>query len=180
MNEFWQSELDRQNREYEEQQRVLEERQNAQQMAQQQAALQAQRDFEEQQRQLMEQQKREQEALMQQQMQYQTQGRLAELEQENFRARSQYEQDQLMLQQYDQRESYGIYKFITSMLRAMHSTTGDDEALEPLRSRYEAQHYRLTKFYYECSNLRYLTSLITIPKLPQDAPNLRAEDDEAP
>ncbi|CRK19039.1 hypothetical protein BN1708_012492 [Verticillium longisporum] len=103
MNEFWQSELDRQNREYEEQQRVLEERQNAQQMAQQQAALQAQRDFEEQQRQLMEQQKREQEALMQQQMQYQTQGRLAELEQENFRARSQYEQDQLMLQQYDQR-----------------------------------------------------------------------------
>ncbi|KAF3353161.1 hypothetical protein VdG1_00633 [Verticillium dahliae VDG1] len=103
MNEFWQSELDRQNREYEEQQRVLEERQNAQQMAQPQAALQAQRDFEEQQRQLMEQQKREQEALMQQQMQYQTQGRLAELEQENFRARSQYEQDQLMLQQYDQR-----------------------------------------------------------------------------
>jgi huntingtin-interacting protein 1-related protein len=28
--------------------------------------------------------------------------------------------------------------------------------------------------------LRYLTSLITIPKLPQDPPNLLAEDDEAP
>ncbi|EOO03093.1 putative cytoskeleton assembly control protein sla2 protein [Phaeoacremonium minimum UCRPA7] len=77
-------------------------------------------------------------------------------------------------------ESYGIYKFITSMLRAMHSTTGDNEALEPLRGRYDAQHYRLVKFYYECSNLRYLTSLITIPKLPQDPPNLLAEDDEAP
>ncbi|KAJ3504753.1 hypothetical protein NM208_g16291 [Fusarium decemcellulare] len=77
-------------------------------------------------------------------------------------------------------ESYGIYKFITSMLRAMHSTTGDDEALEPLRERYNAQHYRLVKFYYECSNLRYLTSLITIPKLPQDPPNLLGEDDEAP
>ncbi|KAF5620927.1 cytoskeleton assembly control SLA2 [Fusarium sp. NRRL 52700] len=77
-------------------------------------------------------------------------------------------------------ESYGIYKFITSMLRAMHSTTGDDEALEPLRERYNAQHYRLVKFYYECSNLRYLTSLITIPKLPQDPPNLLAEDDDAP
>nr|5OO7_A Chain A, SLA2 [Thermochaetoides thermophila DSM 1495]5OO7_B Chain B, SLA2 [Thermochaetoides thermophila DSM 1495] len=62
-------------------------------------------------------------------------------------------------------ESYGIYKFITSMLRAMHSSTGDNEALEPLRQRYDAQHYRLVKFYYECSNLRYLTSLITIPKL---------------
>ncbi|ROT41702.1 ANTH-domain-containing protein [Sodiomyces alkalinus F11] len=77
-------------------------------------------------------------------------------------------------------ESYGIYKFITSMLRAMHSTTGDNDALEPLRSRYNAQHYRLVKFYYECSNLRYLTSLITIPKLPQDPPSLLAEDDEAP
>jgi huntingtin-interacting protein 1-related protein len=77
-------------------------------------------------------------------------------------------------------ESYGIYKFITSMLRAMHSTTGDNDALEPLRQRYDAQHYRLGKFYYECSNLRYLTSLITIPKLPQDPPNLLAEDDEAP
>ncbi|KAK3898479.1 endocytosis protein end4 [Staphylotrichum tortipilum] len=77
-------------------------------------------------------------------------------------------------------ESYGIYKFITSMLRAMHSSTGDDDALEPLRQRYDAQHYRLVKFYYECSNLRYLTSLITIPKLPQDPPNLQAEDENAP
>ncbi len=77
-------------------------------------------------------------------------------------------------------ESYGIYKFITSMLRAMHTTTGDDDALEPLRGRYDGQHYRLVKFYYECSNLRYLTSLITVPKLPQDPPNLLAEDDERP
>lgn len=97
-------------------------------------------------------------------------------------------------------ESYGIYKFITSMLRAMHTSTlqisfpslpltdmflfhvatGDDEALEPLRGRYDAQHYRLVRFYYECSNLRYLTSLITIPKLPQDPPSLLGEDDERP
>ncbi|KAF9888444.1 sla2 Src-like adaptor 2 [Aspergillus nanangensis] len=77
-------------------------------------------------------------------------------------------------------ESYGIYKFITSMLRAMHTTTGDAEALEPLRGRYDAQHYRLVRFYYECSNLRYLTSLITIPKLPQDSPSLLGEDEERP
>lgn len=77
-------------------------------------------------------------------------------------------------------ESYGIYKFITSMLRAMHTTLGDDEVLQPLRSRYDMQHYRLTKFYYECSQLRYLTSLITVPKLPQDPPNLLSEDDERP
>ncbi|KAL8763869.1 MAG: hypothetical protein Q9184_000465 [Pyrenodesmia sp. 2 TL-2023] len=77
-------------------------------------------------------------------------------------------------------ESYGIYKFITSMLRAMHTTTGDDDALSPLRGRYDTQHYRLLKFYYECSNLRYLTSLITVPKLPQEPPNLLSEDDERP
>ena len=75
-------------------------------------------------------------------------------------------------------ESYGIYKFITSMLRAMHTTTGDEEALEPLRGRYDTQHYRLLKFYYECSNLRYLTSLIQVPKLPPEPPNLLSEDDE--
>lgn len=58
--------------------------------------------------------------------------------------------------------------------------TGDNEALEPLRGRYDAQHYRLVRFYYECSNLRYLTSLITVPKLPQDPPSLLAEDEDRP
>ncbi|KAI5777381.1 ANTH domain-containing protein [Geopyxis carbonaria] len=77
-------------------------------------------------------------------------------------------------------ESYGIYKFITSMMRAMHRSTGDDEALSPLRDRYDGQHHRLVRFYYECSNLRYLTSLITIPKLPQDPPDLLSEDGTAP
>ncbi|KAG4217625.1 hypothetical protein PC116_g33895, partial [Phytophthora cactorum] len=101
--EFWQGEIDRQNREYEEQQRVLQERQAAALRAQQEAQMQAQRDFEEQQRLLAEQQRREQEALLAQQAQWQTQGRLAELEQENLNARAQYERDQLMLQQYDQR-----------------------------------------------------------------------------
>ena len=58
--------------------------------------------------------------------------------------------------------------------------TGDEDALEPLRSRYDTQYYRLLKFYYECSNLRYLTSLISVPKLPQEPPNLLAEDEERP
>ncbi|EJT99996.1 ANTH-domain-containing protein [Dacryopinax primogenitus] len=70
------------------------------------------------------------------------------------------------------KESYGIYRFITSMLRAMHRRTGDMEALEPLRQRYNAQHYALRKFYYECSNLKYLTGLINVPKLGQEPPNL--------
>ncbi|CAO3692072.1 unnamed protein product [Umbelopsis ramanniana] len=73
-------------------------------------------------------------------------------------------------------ESYGIYKFITSMLRAMHRRTDATDALSELRARYNSQHYALLRFYYECSNLRYLTSLISVPKLPQDPPSLIDSD----
>ncbi|WVN85953.1 uncharacterized protein L203_101110 [Cryptococcus depauperatus CBS 7841] len=61
------------------------------------------------------------------------------------------------------KESFGIYKFITSMLRAMHRRTDGDGALLPLRERYSAQHFNLRRFYYECSNLKYLTGLINEP-----------------
>jgi huntingtin-interacting protein 1-related protein len=137
--------VDRQNREYEEQQRVLEERQQAALQAQQQAQLQAQREFEEQQRQLAAQQQREQEALLAQQAQWQTQGRLAELERENLNARAQYERDQLMLQQYDQR-----VKALEGELNQLQSSVGhqlqsrDDqikalqEQVNTWRSKYEA------------------------------------------
>ncbi len=155
ITEFWQSEIDRQNKEYEEQQRVLQERQQQALLAQQQAQLQAQREFEEQQRQLAEQQRREQEALLAQQAQWQTQGRLAELEQENFNARAQYQQDQLMLQQYDQR-----VKALESELAQLQGSYGqqinskDDqirslqEQVNTWRTKYEA----LAKLY---SQLRH-------------------------
>ncbi|KAJ1915412.1 sla2 Src-like adaptor 2 [Mycoemilia scoparia] len=78
-------------------------------------------------------------------------------------------------------ESYGIYKFATRMLISMHNRVeGADTALEELRKRYNNQHYRLRKFYFDCSNLRYLTSLITVPKLPQDPPNLMEGDENPP
>ncbi|KAF9177055.1 sla2 Src-like adaptor 2 [Haplosporangium sp. Z 767] len=73
-------------------------------------------------------------------------------------------------------ESYAIYQFATSMLRAMHKRTNDPEGLVLLRQRFNAQHYALLKFYYECSNLKYLTSLISVPKLPQDPPTLLGGD----
>ncbi|CAG8534007.1 17052_t:CDS:10 [Acaulospora colombiana] len=69
-------------------------------------------------------------------------------------------------------ESHGIYKFLTSMIRAMYRRTEDGEALTPLMIRFNAQHYALSQFYFDCSNLRYLTSLISVPKLPQDPPSL--------
>lgn len=83
------------------------------------------------------------------------------------------------------KESYGIYRFITSMMRAMYRSkfglcSGDDlpltaacaelespEILDSLCARYNAQHFNLRRFYYECSNLKYLTGLINVPKLGQ-------------
>ncbi|GAA6005415.1 Sla2p [Rhodotorula paludigena] len=70
------------------------------------------------------------------------------------------------------KESYGIYRFIISMLRAMYRRTDSMDALEPLKDRYDHQHFALRKFYYECSNLKYLTGLINVPKLPQEPPSL--------
>jgi huntingtin-interacting protein 1-related protein len=145
IGEFWKIEQNRQQQEYEEQQRVMEERQQQLLLAQQQAALQAQRDFEEQQRRLAEQQRLQQEALLQQQQQWQTQGRLAELERENLDARAQYERDQLMLQQYDQR-----VKALEGELQQLQNNYGqqigskDDqiralqEQVNTWRSKYEA------------------------------------------
>ncbi|KAF8078852.1 ANTH domain-containing protein [Lyophyllum atratum] len=70
------------------------------------------------------------------------------------------------------KESWGIYRFITSMLRAMYRRTNDVDALEPLQQRYTSQHHNLRRFYYECSNLKYLTGLINVPKLAAEPPNL--------
>ncbi|KAF6005940.1 hypothetical protein HII12_005162 [Brettanomyces bruxellensis] len=75
-------------------------------------------------------------------------------------------------------ESYGIYKFQISMLRAMYSSSSSPEALEPLKERFDEQHHRLYDFYADCSSIRYLTSLITIPKLPVEPPNLLVGDDD--
>lgn len=41
-----------------------------------------------------------------------------------------------------------------------------------MRQKFNTQHYALLKFYYECSNLKYLTSLINVPKLSPDPPSL--------
>lgn len=76
-------------------------------------------------------------------------------------------------------ESYGIYRFITSMLRGLHQQS-DHEVLEPLRSRYYSQHRRLRNFYFDCQGVKYLASLISIPELPNEPPDLFQSDDEAP
>lgn len=78
-------------------------------------------------------------------------------------------------------ESYGIYKFCTSMLRALYQQLGPDEALNFLFERFDSQHFMLRDFYTDSQAIKFLTSLITIPRLQNSPPDLKAtEDGSAP
>lgn len=155
INEFWKGQQQRQQEEYDAEQRRLQEQWNNQQYQQQLAQQQAERDFEEQRRLQAEQQRLAQEQLLRDQYQAQTQGRMAELERENLNARAQYEQDQLMLEQYDRR-----MKDLENQLNQLNSnfsqqTTSKDDQIRALqeqvntwRTKYEA----LAKLY---SQLRH-------------------------
>lgn len=68
-------------------------------------------------------------------------------------------------------ESYGIYQFIFSMMTAMHQIIGSVEVLCPLRDQFKQNHYALLSFYAECSSLKYLTTLVTVPQLSTEPPN---------
>jgi len=101
-----QAEIDEQARllkQYEDQQANLKAQQDAERQRQADLAAKQARDLEEQQRLQAEQQRLAQEQLMRSQMDHATSGRVAELEREILAMRGQYERDQLLLQQYDQR-----------------------------------------------------------------------------
>lgn len=74
-------------------------------------------------------------------------------------------------------ESYGIYKFLTSMLRALYQQLGADDALAILFERFDSQHFMLRDFYTDCHAIKFLTSLITIPRLSNNPPNLQVDED---
>ena len=76
-------------------------------------------------------------------------------------------------------ESYGIYRFATSMLRGLHQQA-DSEVLEPLRARYYSQHRRLRNFYFDCRGVKYLSGLISIPELSVEPPDPMPSTDAAP
>lgn len=74
-------------------------------------------------------------------------------------------------------ESYGIYKFIISMVKAIYSQLDGDGVLDMLHEKVNEQHLRLFEFYADCSSIKVLSTLITIPKLPRDAPSFEPEVD---
>lgn len=67
-------------------------------------------------------------------------------------------------------ESYGIYKFTTSMLTALHMCVDSPDPFCPLVERYNTSFWALKEFYDESKKLRYLTSLVNIPTLPDTPP----------
>jgi hypothetical protein len=77
-------------------------------------------------------------------------------------------------------ESYGVYKFCVSMLRGMHQQLGEDEALTGLFERFDSQHFRLRDFFTDCHAIKFLTSLVTIPRLTNNPPNLSTTDEGVP
>ncbi|EPZ31702.1 hypothetical protein ROZALSC1DRAFT_27449 [Rozella allomycis CSF55] len=69
-------------------------------------------------------------------------------------------------------ESFGIYQFVTSLLKAMFNILSDDcDVLLPLVDKYKIQFTALRKFYDECRNIRFLSTLVNIPQLPQNPPD---------
>lgn len=75
-------------------------------------------------------------------------------------------------------EAYGIYKFCTSMLRAMYQQLGDDDALQALFDRFDSHHFMLRDFFTDCHSIKFLTTLVSIPRLPNAPPSLKGGDGE--
>jgi len=76
-------------------------------------------------------------------------------------------------------ESYNIYKFLQSMLAAMHKKISSSDVLAPLRDKFKESHYKLLKFYDEARAIQYLISLVDVPKLPLEPPKFVEENTKA-
>ena len=101
ISDFWSNEQAKQQQEYEEQQRRLQQQWEAQIQQQQMEALRQQHEFEEAQRQQMEAQRLAQDQLVRDQFARQTQGQLADMEQQLLAMKGQWDRDQVVLQHYD-------------------------------------------------------------------------------
>ncbi|ORX52152.1 hypothetical protein BCR36DRAFT_403914 [Piromyces finnis] len=76
-------------------------------------------------------------------------------------------------------ESYNIYKFLQSMLMAMHKKIGSTDVLKPLRDKFKELHYKLLKFYDNARSIPYLVSLVDVPQLQLDPPQFVEEQVKA-
>lgn len=68
-------------------------------------------------------------------------------------------------------ESHALYQFLVSFLTAMHKTVPTaEQALSPLRIRFNSVHTALYYFYKNSKTIRYLVSIVDIPTLSKAPP----------
>ncbi|PRP76731.1 I/LWEQ domain-containing protein [Planoprotostelium fungivorum] len=67
-------------------------------------------------------------------------------------------------------ESYNIYTLCTHLIRNLVDEMDDMEVLGFLIEQFYAQYITLKNWFYDCSGVKYVTSVIAVPTLPQDPP----------
>lgn len=67
-------------------------------------------------------------------------------------------------------ESHGMYKFMTNLLSFLLEKVESIEPLVPLQQCYEESFQNLRSFYSQARQMRYLSSIIVVPELPNRAP----------
>ena len=70
-------------------------------------------------------------------------------------------------------DSSQLYDFLVKLLFKMHNSLPAD-VLEGHRTRFKANHSKLKQFYEQCSNVSYVRERITLPNIPQEAPDFLA------
>eukprot|EP01117_Protostelium_nocturnum_P007541 TRINITY_DN26_c0_g1_i1.p1 TRINITY_DN26_c0_g1~~TRINITY_DN26_c0_g1_i1.p1 ORF type:complete len:1067 (+),score=443.10 TRINITY_DN26_c0_g1_i1:82-3282(+) len=67
-------------------------------------------------------------------------------------------------------ESYNIYTITTYLLRILVSEMDNMDLLTFMIEQFYAQYITLKNFFYDCSGVKYVTSVIAVPTLPNDPP----------
>lgn len=67
-------------------------------------------------------------------------------------------------------ETYNIYLLIVHLLKMLVKQTSNMDVFDFLVEKFYAQYIDLRSFYFACSNIRYVTSVIAVPTLPPEPP----------
>jgi hypothetical protein len=73
-------------------------------------------------------------------------------------------------------ESYAIYTLSVWLLKRIAERTADLSLFSFLTERFYQQYPEIRKFYQDCSNIKYVISIIAVPSLPADPPQFEPGD----
>ncbi|CCH62891.1 hypothetical protein TBLA_0I02330 [Henningerozyma blattae CBS 6284] len=75
-------------------------------------------------------------------------------------------------------ESFGIYQYIVNMITAIQSQLADEDSILNLKRNALDIHEILFNFFADCSTVKEIDTLVTIPKLPKEPPDFSSNFDE--